>query len=101
MAKLTVQQICKKYDLSKVYVMRALSKQWLTGGEKVLMPGTRVEQWMIDEQHVIEWRKRTEAHKSSASGFTGSAKDLRELQEFAQSLKSEDLQALIKSLQAK
>ena len=94
---LTVVQICERCDLSPVYVKRALQHGWLEG-EKRLMSGTQVEQWVAAEPVVEAWRKSCESHKASKSGFSGSAKQIRELQAYVKDAKPQDIAALRKSL---
>lgn len=97
---MTVQQIMAKYDKSSVYVKRALQKGWLKG-HKVLMEGTQVYQWVAYVQDVEAWRKSAESHKASKSRFTGSARDMNDLQEYLKNAKPEQIQALRKSLESK
>jgi hypothetical protein len=94
---MTAQQICAKHDLSPVYVKRALQRGWLLG-HKVLMPGTKVMQWVVEVEEVDRWRKACAMHKTPKGSFSGSARDLRGLQEWLESAKEEDLAKLKASL---
>jgi hypothetical protein len=97
---MTVSQIMARYDKSSVYVKRALQKGWLAG-HKVLMAGTQVYQWVAFVEDVEAWRKSAEQHKASKARFTGSERDMNDLQAYLKNAKPEQIEALRKSLENK
>jgi len=95
---LTVAQIMARYDKSSVYVKRALQRGWLKG-HKVLMQGTKVEQWVSYVEDVESWRASAESHKASKSKFTGTTRQMEDLQEYLRQAKPEQIAALRRTLE--
>jgi hypothetical protein len=94
---MTAAQICAQCDLSPVYVKRALQRGWLKG-TKQLMPGTKVEQWVVLKADVDAWRQSCQSHKTPKARFVGSPRQMTELQEFIKTADAKTIEALKASL---
>lgn len=65
--KLTIKGICKKFELSEVYVRRMIQHGKLQT-TKELVPGTtNIFRHVVDEEEVIRWRKNTVSRGSKRS----------------------------------
>ena len=55
--KLSIKEICNKFDLSRVWVRRALLQGKLKG-EKIKI-AEKTYKWVVDEEEVMKWRQRS------------------------------------------
>jgi len=65
--KLSIKQICEEYELSPVYVRRAISKGKLQVSERVLI-AKNTEKILVERNVVEAWRKRSERHSPRIDG---------------------------------